>query len=156
MREATVVFFFRRDGKVLLFDKLVKYCAGRKVGPGGKRRPSETIRRCAGRESKEECGLVPKKVRLLGAVTCHNKADKSDMLVYMFRADARTGKLRESKTLKNPRWYPTNAKTLALMMEGDSTWFQHIIDNTEFEAKVWYDEDWHLDRAIVKPLDPKS
>lgn len=149
-----VVFIFNSNGEVLLFEKIVKYCAGHLVGPGGKVEPGETLHDASVRETLDECGLTVVLGEALGAVTCHNEADMSDVRVHMYRTETYSGELRNAEQTKHRRmgWYPVNPETIAQMMAGDRGWFGHVVRNEPFEAEVWYNQEWRVVRATVRPL----
>lgn len=152
MKEAMVVYIFDRDGRVLLGEKQVKYCAGALVGPGGHVEIGESVYSATLRETEEESGLIPEIDRALGVVLFRHADPRNDILVHMFRADRYRGTLRETEALTNWAWHLPNEETIARMMEGDRFWFHHIINKTTFDAEVVYDADRRVVRHRVTSL----
>lgn len=68
MRDTSLVYPVRKDGRILLGHKRRGMGAGKWNGFGGKREDGETMRECAARELFEESGLIadPKALRSAG------------------------------------------------------------------------------------------
>ena len=58
MRDTSLVYPIRKDGRILLGHKRRGMGAGKWNGFGGKREDGETMRECAARELFEESGLI--------------------------------------------------------------------------------------------------
>ena len=73
MRDTSLVYPVRKDGRVLLGHKRRGMGAGKWNGFGGKREDGETMRECAARELFEESGLIadPKDFEAVGDLYFH-------------------------------------------------------------------------------------
>lgn len=73
MRDTSLVYPVRKDGRILLGHKRRGMGAGKWNGFGGKREDGETMRECAARELFEESGLIadPKAFEAAGDLYFH-------------------------------------------------------------------------------------
>lgn len=73
MRDTSLVYPIRKDGRILLGHKRRGMGAGKWNGFGGKREDGETMRECAARELFEESGLIadPKAFEAAGDLYFH-------------------------------------------------------------------------------------
>ena len=79
MRDTSLVYPVRKDGRILLGHKRRGMGAGKWNGFGGKREDGETMRECAARELFEESGLIadPKAFEAAGDLYFHQPSDPS-------------------------------------------------------------------------------
>ena len=119
------LMFLVDAGRVLLIRKRRGHGAGRINGPGGKPEPGETPLQCVLRETEEEVGVRPRRIRLAAVLRFIDTCD-DDWLGYVYRAETCLGEPRESAEAE-PLWYPLDHLPLDEMWEDDRHWLPRVL-----------------------------
>jgi 8-oxo-dGTP diphosphatase len=119
------LMFLIDDGRVLLIRKLRGHGAGRINGPGGKPEPGETPLQCVLRETEEEVGVRPRRIRL-AAVLRFIDIRADDWLGYIYLAEGCVGEPRESAEAV-PVWYPIGRLPFDEMWDDDRYWLPRVL-----------------------------
>ena len=87
MRDTSLVYPVRKDGRILLGHKRRGMGAGKWNGFGGKREDGETMRECAARELFEESGLIadPKAFEAAGDLYFYQPSDPKYAVRFILR-----------------------------------------------------------------------
>ena len=125
--------FLERDGRWLfLCGRPGKWFAGRWNALGGGVEPGEDVATAAAREVREECGLTPRELRLVGTVQV--QAEPVVML-FVFRAELPPGEVVPGHE-GELRWLPTH--------EVESGGLPFVEDVVGLFARVRRDAPFHL------------
>ena len=138
--ELTTVCLIRRDGEILLQDRVKKDWAGLTL-PGGHVEPGESIVDSVIREMREETGLTIRNPRLRGVKQF--PIDGGRYLVFLFEATEFTGEIQDSEEGK-VAWYPRETvkdlpsvkdlEELLQMMEREDLWeFMYLRNGDDYQ-----------------------
>lgn len=113
-------------------------------GAGGKTNDKETLEKAAVRETKEEIGVIPK--RLSRVATLHfffpDDPQKLDWNqdVYVFVTKSWSGIPQESEEM-NPRWFDFNEIPYHTMWADDAVWLPKVLKGFKVEGWFLFDEE---------------
>ncbi|MFH1420379.1 MAG: 8-oxo-dGTP diphosphatase [Candidatus Aenigmatarchaeota archaeon] len=122
-----------KDGKVLLIKKKRGIGAGKFNGPGGRIEEGEDVISSAVREVKEELGITPMNVELIGL----NKftINRSPFMdVYVLKASDFIGEPRETDEAI-PHWFDVSALPFDNMWKDDPFWMPLMLEGKRFMGK---------------------
>lgn len=142
MRDTSLVYPVR-DGQVLLGRKRHGMGDGKWNGFGGKIEAGETMRECAARELREECGLTvrPEALELAADLYFEQPSDRTWShagIVYFARAWE--GEPRTSDEME-PRWFALDELPYDEMWEADKIWLPMILAGKKIRGTVYFAED---------------
>jgi len=125
----------KASGDVLLGMKKRGFGMGKWNGFGGKVQEGESVRECARRETKEECGLEVSDADLhsAGRLFFHFVDDPPTLEVHVFTADSFRGQIAESDEMR-PRWFPKDQIPFDQMWKDDRLWFPLFFQNKLFKG----------------------
>ena len=128
-----------QDGKILLGEKKKgEIGTGVLSGPGGKLDPSETLKECLVRETREELEIELDPTSLvLVAIIDFYAAGEIDFCVYVYHAKILSGEIHETADMI-PEWYPLDDATFGLTYEADRHWLPRAARGEKFRANVLY------------------
>ncbi|MBC5793122.1 MAG: 8-oxo-dGTP diphosphatase [Nanohaloarchaea archaeon] len=136
--EATLLFIVE-DGEILLIEKKRGHGKGFFNGPGGKVENDETIGQAAVRETEEETGLKPLKVKKMAVLEFYFGEDPFQR-VHVFKTDIFEGELSESEEAR-PEWFKLEEIPYNNMWPDDKYWLPKILNGEQFKAVFEFDED---------------
>lgn len=142
MRDTSLVYPVR-DGKILLGRKRRGMGCGKWNGFGGKIESGETMRECAARELREECGLLARPEDLAAAADFyfHQPSDPSwshaGLVYFVYRWE---GTPRCSDEME-PVWFPLDALPFDQMWEADRIWLPILLSGERLRGTIYFDED---------------
>jgi len=121
------------SGDILLGMKKRGFGMGKWNGFGGKVQSGETIRECARRETKEECGLEvsDSDLQRIGLLYFEFVDEPPLFEVHVFTADSFEGQVIESDEMR-PRWFAKDAIPFDHMWKDDPLWFPHMFQKKLF------------------------
>jgi len=134
--------FIVKDGRVLLLKKAEGLWGGGKWnGPGGKLHPGENPQQGAIREMFEETGLTVEDPEQQGVLYFFfGREAEPDWVVYVFRAEAFSGEMRESEE-GILRWHPVEHLPYEQMWEDDRHWLPVLLSGQRFKGGFYFDEE---------------
>lgn len=143
MRDTSLVFPVRSDGRILLGRKRRGMGFGKWNGFGGKIEPGETMRECAARELREECGLEvkPEALIMVGDLYFHQPSDTTwshGGIVYFARHWGGTPKLSEEM---EPRWFLPEEFPYDEMWMADKIWLPMILAGKRIRGTIYFASD---------------
>lgn len=140
MKIVTIVFL-RREGQLLLAMKKRGFGINKWNGVGGKVEPGESVTEGAIRECREEIGVTPLNLQLVGTIQFFdpNNADFYHNC-HIYVADSWEGEPAESEEMK-PQWFDVDTLPYADMWPDDELWLPLLLAGKPFEATIWVDED---------------
>lgn len=144
--ERTVLCFIIRDRRVLLIQKKTGLGAGMINAPGGRLEPGELAPEGAIRETREETGLTPSRLREMGRLFFYFTSGYfQDCRVYA--ADECSG--REVCTEEaDPLWVEVDRIPYDRMWEGDRLWVPRLLQGEPFQGRLIFAEEKLLDAEI--------
>lgn len=143
MRDTSLVYPVRADGAVLLGRKRRGLGYGKWNGFGGKIEAGETMRQCAARELREECGLTADPAALTMAADLYF-CQPSDMswshagVVYLVREWEGEPHLSDEM---EPRWFAPEELPYEEMWEADRIWLPLVLAGRRLRGTVYFAED---------------
>lgn len=145
--ERTVLCFIFRDERVLLIHKKTGLGAGMINAPGGRLEPGESPAAAARRETREETGLIPGRLREMGSLFFYFASGYfQDCRVYA--ADGCSG--REISTAEaDPVWVETDRIPYERMWEGDRLWLPFLLRGERFRGRLIFADEKLLDAQIL-------
>ena len=143
MRDTSLVYPVRKDGRILLGHKRRGMGAGKWNGFGGKREDGETMRECAARELFEESGLIadPKAFEAAGDLYFHQPSDPSWShagIVYFIYVWAGTVHLSDEM---EPKWFLPEEIPFGEMWMADRVWFPMILKGNKIRGTIYFEKD---------------
>ena len=139
-KKATLLFLVK-DDQILLAMKKRGFGRGRYNGVGGKVERGESVLSAALRETKEEIGVLPKKVKrvaLLDFYFPHNPDWHQRVSVYL--CSSWRGNPRESAEMK-PKWFDECDLPFKRMWSDDTLWLPHVLHGKKVKAKFIFTKD---------------
>ncbi len=143
MRDTSLVFPVDREGRILLGRKRRGMGFGKWNGFGGKLEDGETMRQCAARELREECGLTiaPKDLEMVGDLYFHQPSDTTWShagIIYFARNWSGTPSLSEEM---EPRWFHPDEFPYEEMWMADRIWIPMILSGKKIRGTVYFAAD---------------
>ena len=143
MRDTSLVYPFRGDGKILLGRKRRGMGYGKWNGFGGKIEAGETMRECAARELYEECGLRSN-TEDLEMVADHYFQQPSAIewsqagIVYFAKKCMGIPCLSEEM---EPRWFSPEEFPYEEMWMADKVWLPLVLSGRKIRGIIYFAED---------------
>jgi 8-oxo-dGTP diphosphatase len=119
------LMFLVDAGRLLLIRKLRGHGAGKINGPGGKPEPGESPLACVLRETEEEVGVQPRRIRLAAVLRFIDTRDL-DWLGYIYLAEGCVGTARATAEAI-PVWYPLDGLPFDEMWDDDRFWLPRVL-----------------------------
>lgn len=143
MRDTSLVYPVREDGKILLGRKRRGMGYGKWNGFGGKIEEGETMRECAARELFEECGLIvpPSSLEMAGDLYFHQPSDprwSHAGIVYFAKGWQGTPHLSDEM---EPRWFDPSELPYDEMWMADKVWLPLLLSGKKIRGIIYYAED---------------
>lgn len=143
MRDTSLVYPVRSDGAILLGRKRRGMGYGKWNGFGGKIEAGETMRQCAARELREECGLfmAPKDLEMVGDLYFHQPSDPEWShagIVYFARNWQGEPCLSDEM---DPRWFYPEDFPYDDMWMADRVWLSMILSGRKIRGTIYFAED---------------
>jgi 8-oxo-dGTP diphosphatase len=129
-RERAVLCFIVSDGRVLLIHKKRGLGAGKVNAPGGKIEPGESEPDAAVRETMEEVGVIPQKLRPRGEPIETDEA--------------------------TPFWRPVDEIPYGEMWEDDRHWLPQMLQGQRITAWFTFDHETMLTKQVESWEEPVS
>ena len=146
--ERAVLCFVRDRGRLLLIHKKTGLGAGKINAPGGRIDPGETAAEAAVRETREEVGVTPGRMRQVGELH-FQFTDGYGLHGSVFFADSHTG-TPHATAEADPFWCPEKEIPYDRMWQDDRHWLPLALDGVPFRACFVFDGDRMLSRRVVK------
>jgi 8-oxo-dGTP diphosphatase len=143
-KDRAVLLFIRYDGRLLLIVKKRGLGQGKVNAPGGRLEPGETPEQAAVRETREEVGLTPSGLRLVGHLD-FAFMDGYSLSCDVFTADGYDGMLTETDEAM-PFWCAESDIPYDRMWADDRLWIPLMLAGKAFEGRFVFDGDrmlWH-------------
>lgn len=143
MRDTSLVYPVRADGKILLGRKRRGMGYGKWNGFGGKIEAGETMRECAARELFEESALIvrPEDLVLAGDLYFHQPSDPEwSHAGVVYFARNWTGEARLSEEME-PKWFLPEAFPYEEMWMADRIWLPMILAGKKIRGTIYFAED---------------
>lgn len=143
MRDTSLVYPVRADGKILLGRKKRGMGYGKWNGFGGKLEAGETMRECAARELYEECGLrvMPGDLEIAADFYFHQpSAPEWSHAGVVYFARTWEGAPRVSDEME-PRWFAADEIPYDEMWEADRKWLPLLLAGQKLRGTIYFDED---------------
>jgi len=136
MKKQVTLLFLRQNNQLLLAMKKRGFGVGKWNGVGGKVEPGETIRDAAIRECREEIGVTPSNLRLMGRMQ-FLLADQPNFEHDGFIFDTTTwaGTPRETDEMR-PQWFDIADIPYDSMWADDFLWLPHMLNDKQFRARI--------------------
>lgn len=143
MRDTSLVYPVRSDGAILLGRKRRGMGYGKWNGFGGKIEAGETMRQCASRELREECGLLmaPEALEMVGDLYFHQPSDPTWShagIVYFARNWKGDPHLSDEM---DPRWFFPENFPYSDMWMADRVWLPMILAGKKIRGTIYFAED---------------
>lgn len=139
MKKIQTLTMFRKGNKILLGLKKEGFGAGRWNGFGGKREGQETIEKCARRETKEEIGVVIKKMEKFCLMEFRFQGGKNVIEVHGFDVKKYSGRPKEIEKLI-PQWFEIKDIPFSKMWSDDIFWYPLYLAGKKFKAQFLFNE----------------
>ena len=143
MRDTSLVYPVDSQGRVLLGRKKRGMGFGKWNGFGGKIEKGETMRQCAVRELREECGLIARTqdLELAAELYFRNTEDPEWShagIVYLVRIWSGTPAVSDEM---EPRWFSPDALPFDRMWQADCQWLPLILKGKKIRGVIHFAED---------------
>lgn len=143
MRDTSLVYPVREDGKILLGRKRRGMGYGKWNGFGGKIEGGETMRECAARELFEECGLIvpPSSLEMAGDLYFHQPSDpcwSHAGIVYFAKGWQGMPHLSDEM---EPRWFDPSEFPYDEMWMADKVWLPLLLSGKKIRGIIYFAED---------------
>jgi 8-oxo-dGTP diphosphatase len=145
-KERAVLCFIVSEGRVLLIHKKRGLGAGKVNAPGGKIEPGESEREAAVRETMEEVGVVPQRLRARAELHFHF-IDGYSLHCTVFLADGCTGEPIETAEA-TPFWRPLDEIPFGEMWEDDQHWLPLMLGGQRITAWFTFDNETMLTKQV--------
>lgn len=146
-KERGVLCFVQQGNDLLLIEKKRGLGAGKINGPGGRIEKGETALEAAIRETEEEVGLTPLKVREAGRLHFDFR-DGYSLHCTVFLANGYRGELIETDEAL-PFWKARDQVPYDQMWQDDIHWFPFLLRGESFEGWFEFDGDRMLAHRVV-------
>lgn len=143
MRDTSLVYPVREDGKILLGRKRRGMGYGKWNGFGGKIEEGETMRECAARELFEECGLIvpPSSFEMAGDLYFHQPSDpRWSHAGIVYFAKGWQGMPHLSDEME-PRWFDPSEFPYDEMWMADKVWLPLLLSGKKIRGIIYFAED---------------
>ena len=144
--ERAVLTFIHKDDEWLLIIKKRGLGAGKVNAPGGRIEPGESPLQAAIRESEEEVGLTPLKMREAGTLN-FIFLDGYSLYGTVFIADDYRGKLIETDEA-DPFWCKESEIPYDKMWEDDQYWLPQMLKGNYTLGQFIFDDDKMLSKKV--------
>lgn len=144
--EATLLFAFDGEGRVLLIHKKRGLGQGKINGPGGRLELGETPVQAAVRETEEEVGIVVGDPQFCGTLQFHF-TDGYNLTGYVFKAYSWSGNPIETDEAL-PEWFSVDAIPYERMWADDRYWFPSLLVGRIFRGRFIFDGDTMLSNSV--------
>ncbi len=159
MRDTSLVYLLDGKGQVLLGRKRRGMGVGKWNGFGGKIEMGETMRQCAVRELREECGIIvqPEALYLMADLYFDQPSDASwshGGMVYF--AHKWSGTVTVSEEME-PCWFSLAGLPYEAMWEADKIWLPKLLAGTQLRGTISFASDGeHVLHSVFQEvhLDP--
>lgn len=143
MRDTSLVFPVDEKGRILLGRKRRGMGFGKWNGFGGKLEDGETMRECAARELREECGLIisPKDLEMVGDLYFHQPSDTAWShagIIYFARNWSGEPSLSDEM---EPHWFDPKDFPYEEMWMADRIWIPMILSGKKIRGTVYFAAD---------------
>lgn len=143
MRDTSLVYPFRGDGKILLGRKRRGMSYGKWNGFGGKIEAGETMRECAARELYEECGLRSntEDLEMVADLYFHQPSAlewSHAGIVYFAKKWMGIPCLSEEM---EPRWFSPEEFPYEEMWMADKVWLPLVLSGRKIRGIIYFAED---------------
>lgn len=126
------------------------YGAGKWNGVGGKANSGESPKQAAIRECKEEIGVIPKNLELIGELSFIDRAeDGFNQNCHIYTATDWEGEPAESEEMK-PEWFNVYKIPYDQMWPSDKVWLPYLLGGSPFKGEIVYDGDDLVSHKIAK------
>jgi 8-oxo-dGTP diphosphatase len=125
-------------GRILLGQKMRKWCNGYWMGPGGGVEDGESDEECAIREVEEETHIVVKKLYRVGHITALHVDTFQTVVVHVFLVSEFQGKPQSSAELGNVQWYNIENLHTINTFPTDTHWLPIVLRGGQFIAEFLY------------------
>lgn len=161
MRDTSLVYLLDEMGKVLLGRKRRGMGVGKWNGFGGKIEAGETMRQCAARELREECGIVVQQeaLTLMADLYFDQPSDANwshGGMVYFARKWSGTVTVSEEM---EPRWFSLADLPYEAMWEADKIWLPKLLAGAQLRGTIFFAPDGeHVLHSVLQEvhLDPRK
>lgn len=143
MRDTSLVYPFRGDGKILLGRKRRGMGYGKWNGFGGKIEAGETMRECAARELYEECGLRSntEDLEMVADLYFHQpSAPEWSHAGIVYFAKKWMGIPCLSEEME-PRWFSPEEFPYEEMWMADKVWLPLVLSGRKIRGIIYFAED---------------
>ncbi len=148
LRKCTLVFLRDKD-RILLAMKKKGFGEGKFNGVGGKQEPNEDIEQTAIRESQEELGITPKKLKHMGILNFYfPHKPEWDQQVWVYFTENWDGEPTESEEMA-PKWFHIEKIPYDDMWSDDIHWLPRVLKDESIEADFMFDEENNLLDMII-------
>ena len=140
-----VLVYIKKNGRYLMLHRDRKpddFHKGLWVAPGGKRESNESIIACAGRETEEETGLIPGRLKFLGFLHFPDYGNSPfccEWVDFVFLCDDFSGKQVAESPEGTLAWIEKDRMLLLPMWEGDRIFTPYVMDERLFSMTIVYD-----------------
>lgn len=137
----------RKEGRILLIEKLRGMGTGLLNGPGGHIELEETAKEAAVRETKEETGLDVSDLEERGILR-FQFTDGLKMIGYVFFTESYDGTLLERTDETVPSWHDLESIDYGRMWQDDVMWLPGAIAGKHFEGWFIFDGETLVDGKV--------
>ena len=154
LRNATLIFLVKKSqGEIIdicLAMKKRGFGMNRWNGVGGKvNGENETIEDAAKRETKEEIGVIVKRLNKVAELSFYFPNNSAwDQMVHVYFSENWDGEPKESEEM-NPKWFPKNELPFQDMWPDDIFWLPEVVKGNVLKAMFKFGEkDVVLDKEV--------
>lgn len=145
-KERAVLCFIHTTDKLMLIHKKTGLGKGKVNAPGGRIEPMETPEQAAIRETQEEIGLTPQKLKYMGELH-FIFLDGYSLHGTVFFSNQYTGTPIETPEA-TPFWCPINKIPYENMWADDSLWLPVALSGKQFKGYFIFDDDKMLSHKM--------